>query len=51
MPSRSAEAGTLRERQQGIEHQGDLEDDRYGDKAITHHADSAHDLTHAANSQ
>jgi hypothetical protein len=30
MPSRSAEAGTLRDRQQGIENQGDIEDKSYG---------------------
>jgi hypothetical protein len=30
MPSRSAEAGTMRDRHQGIEHQGDIEDKSYG---------------------
>jgi hypothetical protein len=30
MSSRSAEAGTLRHRQQGMQHQGDIEDKSYG---------------------
>ncbi len=51
MPSRSASAGMLGLRQHGIEHQGDIEDDSYGYKVITHHARSACHLTQAVNSR